>query len=497
MLHDNDALLENYCPHFLALVPRRTTTELLSNEIKERKLELENVRVALRTTQSLASTVRIRSINLGVLRLRTALDHNRLDRLASSFALWAGMRSASALRPEEAMGHLALANEAILEQSQAQSASSAEQAKVYALLTEAGSFTRALTEKGVAGIQSSSDQTSPAMKAQRQPEIALEAYCARKGSGEGFRTPTDTVYGEEATVSDMRCVLHKNDEGTIEHRVAGRGEQVTRSEPQYVDHAAQRVDRGVSKGMPVAPQAPDRSSLGRSSAHAYPWSENQVDGARHGQSSHKKRAPKEHGGRCTLGAPETCEVPPATHERRTSDGQRAGINEPSSDHLSIATGDAPDLPRLMLALRVAVGQELYSVGERLMRCVEADHREIHGRPYRPLPLTGAERDQFRACLEDATDGPLRNGVLALLKAQDSYRAVTIDRDRSGNPTRKNCNGSGCLKVDESDSGGGVTNRTPMMGKEKDVRRGLKKRFDLSSLSTGPLSSPAEKAMAAR
>ena len=163
----------------------------------------------------------------------------------------------------------------------------------------------------------------------------------------------------------------------------------------------------------------------------------------------------------------------------------------------------PDAPRVMLALRAAVGNELYGVGERLLRCVEADHREIQGKAYRPIPVTGAEREQFHACLRDATRGPLRRAVLRFLRVQESYRAVAVEREREGaecsREGRRVGHGLGVGGVGVGGDGVGVGGGSvrDTRRRSKDTRRVKEHRYDVSSLATGPLSSPAEKARAAR
>jgi hypothetical protein len=59
--------------------------------------------------------------------------------------------------------------------------------------------------------------------------------------------------------------------------------------------------------------------------------------------------------------------------------------------LGAVPGDPSSLPRLMQALRAKIGEELYSTGEQLLRCVEADHEELYGRQYRPQPVTEVRR----------------------------------------------------------------------------------------------------------
>lgn len=177
-----------------------------------------------------------------------------------------------------------------------------------------------------------------------------------------------------------------------------------------------------------------------------------------------------------------------------------------SSSASVCASDVPDLPRLMLHLRAAVGEELYAVGERLLRCVEADHREIHGRPYCPVSLTGAERDQFRACFEDSVQGPLRHAVVAFLHAQESYRAMAVERGREKEQAERIRNkggaGGGRLKRSSGDSGPGSMKGSAVSGGTKNARivagkNSRERNCDLSSLVTGPLSTPAEKAWAAR
>lgn len=173
--------------------------------------------------------------------------------------------------------------------------------------------------------------------------------------------------------------------------------------------------------------------------------------------------------------------------------------------------ESPDPAHTILALRAAVGQELYATGERLLRCVEADHREIHGRPYRPMPITGAERDQFHACLTDAARGSLRRSVLNFLQVQESCRALAVERDPYGAGSR-----DGKRQVEHSrgrrgtkDGGGAIGGGDGRGGddsgvsdargkKSKDKRRIVERQQgELYSLATGPISSPAEKSRAAR
>lgn len=142
-----------------------------------------------------------------------------------------------------------------------------------------------------------------------------------------------------------------------------------------------------------------------------------------------------------------------------------------------------DLPRLMLALRIAVGHELYAAGERLFRCVEADHGEMHGKPYLPVSLTGAERAQFRACLEDTCNGSLRQGVSALLRVQEASRKAAMERKeakkvilRSGGSARDDM-----VQLNGKSSGPMYEGSLPT----------------LASFLTSPLSSRAEKNKAAR
>lgn len=158
-------------------------------------------------------------------------------------------------------------------------------------------------------------------------------------------------------------------------------------------------------------------------------------------------------------------------------------------------GAAVDVPRMMLALQLAVGEELYAAGERLFRCVEADHKELHGKLYRPLPLTSAERDQFHAVLEDTIRGPLGQHVVVFLRAQGSSRAVAIEKQRAslsgGRSGGRGWSGVGSRMEGQTDAGRGGA-ATSAGGLEVDEGDD-----DVDSLATGPSSSPAQKARAAR
>lgn len=105
----------------------------------------------------------------------------------------------------------------------------------------------------------------------------------------------------------------------------------------------------------------------------------------------------------------------------STDGTRQQFSPPVPSNIRM------DLPRLVLSLRTAVGRELYTSGERLFRCVEADHGESYVGSYDPVAPTSAERTQFRACLEDTCNGPLRQGILALLRVQETSRNIALGR----------------------------------------------------------------------
>lgn len=141
--------------------------------------------------------------------------------------------------------------------------------------------------------------------------------------------------------------------------------------------------------------------------------------------------------------------------------------------------DVNDIPRLMLSLRTVVAEEVYAAGERLLRCVEADHGELHGKPYHPIPLTDAERALFRACLDDSTahGGSLTQHVLAYLRIQDSSRAVATENYLA--------------RIRRGDS--------EAAGRKEKRKGGLANRgcYYKSCLRTGQSSSAAQKARAAR
>lgn len=165
-----------------------------------------------------------------------------------------------------------------------------------------------------------------------------------------------------------------------------------------------------------------------------------------------------------------------------------GEDDPANDENPSRPALVPtlDAARIILALQTTIGEELYAVGERLMRCVEADHMEIHGKVYRPLPLTNAERAQFRACLEDTIRGPLGRTVLLYLETQESSRAVAIEKDRAMRTARRGGN--------DDNRGTRILTSSSAASACMDLDMD---QDEISGLRTGPLSSPGQKTQAAR
>ncbi|CAM9605142.1 unnamed protein product, partial [Choristocarpus tenellus] len=162
------------------------------------------------------------------------------------------------------------------------------------------------------------------------------------------------------------------------------------------------------------------------------------------------------------------------------------------------------IPQLLRALRCRVAEELYDAGERLLRCVEADFRERHSRPYHPLPITGAERALFRSCLADAGgEGSLQSYIVALLRTQESFRAIVakdlccFETGHNGGDQKRTVVVCGIGSSSGVDKTGVETRRLGRAGGSVGIECDSVKDTDLASLRIGPGSSPGEKARAAR
>lgn len=493
----------------LSLSPPRASAKALSEEVNQRKAELDIARVALRTTPSLASTARNRSIHLGAARAHKILECSRQDQVAHAFSRWVESRRTSAPRPEKMPVCLApvtlTAQNADSKQSPAKHQWSVEKTQTKVEVAEASSGTLAASD----GLVLSDDLKSQA--AARQGSLIVkeqhpQLQPAVETTGERAPGELETLAGsiiikapcavapETAAVSP----LDGDTEGMSKISNSKDCEpQVLASKPLTKDIDAKCKRETANNAGAQASASPGASALPTTML-----SDNVAVQLTTHKLSNEEGTPASNGGNWAAQCRSRVEMPVPVSTEVSSAYQPTDDGNTINSCGSAPTGGEADLPRLMLALRTAVGEELYSIGERLFRCVEADHRDIHGKPYHPIPLTGAERDQFHACLEDATCGSLRQAVLAFLQAQELYRAVAIERDRALNQAGQACNGGEGRKNGRRGGGGGsdcdgkrdskVTPRKAKGARQIEVRG-----CDVFSLTTGPLSNPAEKARAAR
>lgn len=425
---------------------RRETAEALTEETTRRTAELEVARAALKATQSVALSVQNRYARLGAERVHRTLEQNRRDRVASAFRSWVDAGS----KPEVSRTRISRCAVARPED-----------------------FTTPSANSGV--------QNGP------PPPVALET---REAAVNTLDVAEEGETARPAPQTPTRSVL--SNAGAKEDR----------------QHAINETGANTEPKAPVLISVSGNNQLG-SNQRLNPWSD-QVDGALTPVTASRGKVENESRDHDVGGFPFPVIAPSPAHSitPSTAPGRPAPVTEDVNASLcNSASGVSvpvarpggggrsanPDPPRVMLALRAAVGNELYAVGERLLRCIEADHREVQGKAYRPIPVTGAERDQFLAYLQDATRGPLRRTVLRFLRVQESYRAVAVERDREGaersREERRVGHGLG-----GGGDGGGVRDARR---KSRDKQCIEENQYEVSSLMTGPLSSPAEKARAAR
>ncbi|CAM9337046.1 unnamed protein product, partial [Hapterophycus canaliculatus] len=462
--------------------------QALGEKSRQQTAELEVARAALNATQSMASSVRNRFGRLGALRLQKTLEQNRRFRLARALAALVhvgdGFPSGTIQPPGKC-------NSASLDREKDVTTTSAKS-------TEAA---REVMEE-TAG-------------AQPEPEVPRRrSGCKTSQLSDGTPTPivSSSVQHDSSPIDSgakrVERVVDTRDVGedtaNLALPIAMRGGTAHNKQPRTnlpsvveIDDSLEGDERdgdglnsGVAKNsdtnVPLVTTFGDHSAVHRHQRDA---------GSKQGTPFHELDP--------VVGGfpfPARTRTPPSTTTPNLTTTRNAEVDDIAHvSHHNGGSGDAaivttpgsgrasgwsaiPGLPRAILALRAAVGQELYAVGERLLRCVEADHREVHGRRYHAIPITRAEREQFHVCLEDASHGSMRRVVLAFLKVQESYRAIAVERDHGDGVKAR---------------GGGGDRFPSARGKRKDTWDTGERQHELSSLTTGPLSSPAEKARAAR
>lgn len=431
----------------------RSTIEGLREDVNRRVCELGNVRIALRAIQELAVIVRSRCSRLGATRLHKVLKDMQRDRLSRWFCSWIEIARCS--------------------------------------------------------VQCRADATTPTV-------VSAEHTCTEGYVDTEALTPTTRVSSlEEVKKADIQdWKVHgpqaqlgrkevRDGKQTTAESIKNAGESIVPSElshptPNVADEAASHpreteaaIRQDISEGWSIKRITAIEPQPGRTTPASPVPKENPWKRTLRGSGAGEARRVFVRATETTRGDSNvvtTGQFPDTGTKIWPVDASRQEIAPDEVRQLVVLSRVPSDLPRLILALKIAIGQELYAAGERLLRCVEADHGEMHGRPYLPATLTGAERAQFRACLEGTANGPIRDGIIALLRAQESSRADAVELDRQ--QERKDWNGGG--------GGGGVTRTTAERRKRKNMSVvGGVSPSDLASLRTGPTSSPAEKARAAR
>ncbi|CAM9600055.1 unnamed protein product [Laminaria digitata] len=482
------------------LVQHRAAAEKLNTEVAEVKEDLEVTRAALDAIRCSVSAAKDRTIRLGLGRVAAILGRDRRNKVALAFTRWTDATSTFARSPENYPSPGPLSARRV-------------------------SSTRAMqpkTETGEARRRRSSPIVPPRWDSSRVPtgsnddDSALPAVAQMRRVSPAFNGRNDDVSSPPA-VSEMRGIIAPNvhEERSVETSDARQFDVKVPPPAPSIEEVDSIDEQEANVHVGTQTRASSRRSSSRSGLCAAPslgdiaaeWTKEETVNMEKDATQILKRG-------ISVGS-RSCEHPPlSTKASGTSNGagndafcsSSSSSSSINSTRSSVCPSDELDLPRLMLHLRAAVGEELYAVGERLLRCVEADHREIHGRPYCPVSLTGAERDQFRACFEDAVQGPLRHAVVAFLQTQESCRAMAVERGREQGQARRVMNGGGGRKEGGRRSGGDSVSE---FNGASAVSRGMKnarlvaghnhreRNSDISSLVTGPLSTPAEKAWAAR
>ncbi|CAM9198059.1 unnamed protein product, partial [Scytosiphon promiscuus] len=435
--------------------------EALADEIDERTKELEVARAAANATQSMASCIRNRVGRLGAIRLKNTLEKNRRFRLSWAFAAWIRIvQNFPSFTPSPAVGEngTPLGRHKDGATACAKCGGTGQEVPEETERAQAQpDVPRAMSDcippqlPSVAGFGPRRVEKEVDTQDVGEEATVLAVPIAKKGRS-AREDPATTILLSTVQVKDT---IEDDADGTDTVIAKKRGEILTR----LTDSGDLDTPMDTSDPIMIGSPLPNKRCSPVSTI---------------------------------LPSPSTCrraqveDITNVTCGNRDSNEDYAATT-PVTGRGSIYSA-IPNSPRAVLALREAVGQELYDLGERLLRCVEADHREVHGRLYHAISITGAEREQFHACLEDASRGSLKRTVLAFLEVQESCRAVAAERDRGdGVKSRGGRHGEG---------GDGDAFSGAKMKKRNAWDTG-ERQHELSSLTTGPLSSPAEKARAAR
>lgn len=450
----------------------RATAEAQAEQIKQLTAKLEVARTALGAAKSMASSTRGRCIRLGAARLLKVLEQNRRDRLAQTFSGWVDAGRVFPVAPSTEEDIASLGPQAAR--------------RVISETCAAGHRQGPAQQQGDAPARSRDGFGPPTADSTTDfcalPTTTSGGRGARGGvhtagidEGKGFLVSSTENERGGAHLDALPPVVASNDRSKDNRRDA---------------HTDDVNDTMASNGNTPPPL--DISSISSTPvAASHKRSSNQDQGIPRCSSLFV-------GGYHSPGRGSTTSLSTAASKPAAAKNSISGASNPVPFPGGSGWSANPDFPRVVLSLRAAVGEELYALGERLQRCVEADHREIYGRSYHPIPITTAEREQFHVCLEDATRGRLRSAVLTFLRVQESHRASAVEKDRGnveesrhGRQVRVNgwtCGGGGVGAGDGGCLRGARRNNT---------RSAEEGQHEVSALTTGPLSSPAEKARAAR
>lgn len=452
----------------------RTMVAMLSEENNQGKAELGRAHVAQRTTQSLVLALGNRYIHLGAARVRKALRRYNRKRLALSFSLWFETGQVSASTPAEKLCRLAPATAA----------------------------------ENITSEKHSATQRLPTDKTQSRLKSAPEVITPRvRSSGSGPPSGKGAIQGASPVALGMGggLKLDNGEERTFKMTKVNEYETYAQLSTPLKETPGQGEQEADSDADSHAPTGYSSRHSSCSASCIKPWSCDMTVDLIHTERCgiEKQKATPEHDdGNCRDDAWLSRGTPMAAEG--FTDETIASQCDTLGSFVSATASEGRYSPHFMLALRTAVGEELYAVGERLLRCVEADHREIYGRPYHPIPVTGAERDQFHACLSGASHGSLRNIVVTFLQAQESFRALAVERDRETNRPEAVCSDVRA-RADGALSWGGrfcLERRNAKGERRVEEWKDKEAKYDgwrrnISSLTTGPLSNPEEKARAAR
>lgn len=503
----------------LASFASRVRTQILEKRLNEREEELTAAVAALDIAQSLNSKVRNRSIHLGCIRLSTTLARYATSRLAAAFSRCIAPARARLLSSTaEAVKHSKITSEISddLITMNAMSGSEAfgkdRQRPAYVKNTATGND--GLSRVNNVDRENQFRDTPQRGDVEGQGWVTRETETELKGAKTAHNEAQTTCHCRSEILNGVSRAKCLEDERESAPGPADETNSDACTSPPPLKDVTTQVEEGrpndgdvnviwttnvptVGKVRHLAP--PSNHLSGRNGNRCvYTKKSHRPSVVVETADDFISRTPGHHTRGRNPSAMEMTDLDQIFNKETSHSGGTSS---------TCTRDEAPDFPRLILTLRAAVGRALYTAGERLLRCVEADHRERHGGFYRPLPLTRAEREQFRICLDEAGSGRLRDAVLAFLRTQASYRAIAVERDHAEKRTRaasdRSKRATSVCGGDNNPSVRAVKSRTTRKASKADGNveewKADERTCYISSTSivTGPTSNPAEKAAAAR